>query len=63
MVDQTITKLTRLIKELRMYVHGIPYIPTFIILQNTVVNSSYSMLFGRPLFKVVKVAHDWGNNT
>jgi hypothetical protein len=63
MVDQTITKLTGLIKKLRMYVHGIPYIATFIIIQNIVVNSIYSMLFGRPWLKDVKVAHDWGNNT
>jgi hypothetical protein len=58
MVDQTITKLTGLIKELRMYVHGIPYIATFIIIQNIVVNSNSSMLFGRPWLKDVKIAHD-----
>jgi hypothetical protein len=62
MVDQTTTKLIGLIKDLRMYVHGIPYIATFIVLRNIVVDSNYSMLFSRPWLRDVKVAHDWGNN-
>jgi hypothetical protein len=46
-----------------MYVHGIPYIAIFIVLQNIVIDSNYSILFGRPLLRDVKnVAHDWGNN-
>ncbi len=48
MVDQTTTKLVGLIKDLRMYFHGVPYKTTFIVLQNTIVDSNYSMLFGRP---------------
>jgi len=45
-----------------MYVHGIPFVITFIVLQNIVVNSNYFMLLGRPWLKDAKVAHDWGNN-
>jgi len=41
MVDQTKTKLVGLIKDLKMYIHGIPYIVTFTILQNIVVDSNY----------------------
>jgi hypothetical protein len=33
----------------------------FIVFQNNVVNSSYSMLLGRSWLKDVKVAHDWGS--
>jgi hypothetical protein len=44
MVDQTTTKPMGLIKDLKIYVHGIPYINTFIVLQNSVVDFSYSML-------------------
>ncbi len=62
MVDQTTTKLMGLIRDLKIYVHGIPYITTFTILQNSVVDSSYSMLLGRPWLRDVKVAHDYGNN-
>ncbi len=52
-----------LIKDLNIYVHGIIYITMFIVLQNSVVDSSYSMLLGRPWLREVKVAHDWGSNT
>jgi len=31
MVDQTTTKLVGLIKDLKIYVHGIPYITTFVL--------------------------------
>jgi hypothetical protein len=62
MADQTITKLVGFIKDLRMYVHGIPYISTFTILYNIIVNSNYSMLFGRPWFKDAKITYYWENN-
>jgi hypothetical protein len=61
MVNQTTTKLVGLIKDPKIYVHDIPYITTFIVFQNNVVDFSYSML-GRPWLRDVKVAHDWGNN-
>jgi hypothetical protein len=63
MAYQTMTKPVGLIEDFKIYVHGIPYIITsFIILQNIVVDSNYSMLLGRPWFRDVKITHDWGNN-
>ncbi len=62
MANQTTTKPMGLIRDLKIYVHDIPYITTFIVLQNIVVNFYYFMLFGRPWLRDVKVAHDWGNN-
>ncbi len=47
-----------LIRNLKIYVHNISYIITFIIFQNNVVDSNYSMLLGRPWLRDVKVAHD-----
>jgi len=58
MVDQTTIKLVGLIKDLKIYVHGIPYIIMFTILHNSVVDSNYSMLLGRPWLRDAKVAHD-----
>ncbi len=63
MADQTTTKLVGFIRDLNIYVHDIPYITTFTVLQNNVVDSNYSMFLGRPWLRDVKVAHDWGNNT
>jgi hypothetical protein len=62
MEDQTTTKPMGLMKDLKVYVHDIPYITTFIILQNSVVDSSYSMLLGRQWLRYAKVVHDWGSN-
>jgi hypothetical protein len=61
MANQTTTKLVGLIKDLKIYIHGIPYITMFTVLQNNVVDSNYSML-GRPWLRDVKVAHDLGSN-
>jgi hypothetical protein len=62
MVDRNTTKLLGIIRSLKIHIHDIPYIATFTILKNSVVNSNYSMLLGRPWFKDAKVTHDWGNN-
>jgi hypothetical protein len=44
MVNQTIAKPLGLIKDLKIHVHGIPYVVTFTIIQNNVLDSNYSML-------------------
>jgi hypothetical protein len=58
MAYQTTIKPIKLIRDLKIYVHGIPYITTFNVLQSSVVDSSYSMLLGRPWLRDVKMAHD-----
>jgi hypothetical protein len=60
MVDQTTTKPVGLIRDLKIYVHNILYITTFIILKNNVVDSSYPMLLGRLWLRDAKVAHVGG---
>jgi hypothetical protein len=62
MSNQTTTKLVGLIRDLKIYVHSIPYITMFTIFQNNVVDSSYSILLGRPWLRNVKLAHEWGSN-
>jgi hypothetical protein len=58
MVNQVTTKPVGLIRDMEIYVHKIPYITTFTILQNNVVDSKYSIMLGRPWLRDVKVAHD-----
>jgi hypothetical protein len=58
MVDQITTKPMGLIRDVKIYVRGIPYITTFTVLQNSVVDFCYSMLLGRPWLRDAKVAHD-----
>jgi hypothetical protein len=59
---QTTIKPIGLIINPKMYVHGIPYIVTFMALHNIIINFNYSMLLGRLWFKDDKMTHDWGNN-
>jgi hypothetical protein len=63
MAYQTITKPLGLIKDLKIFVHGIPYTITFIVINSSVINYSYSMLLGCPWLRDAKVSHDWGTNT
>jgi hypothetical protein len=62
MAHQSMTTPSRIIKNLKIHICGIPYVATFIVLKNNVVDSSYSMLLGRLWLKDVKFTHDWGNN-
>jgi hypothetical protein len=62
MVDQTLTKPVGMIKDLKIHIHGIPYIVAFIIMKNNVLDASYSMLLGSLWLHNVKVIHDWGHN-
>jgi hypothetical protein len=50
-----------LIHDLKIYVHNIPYIATFIVLQNSVIDISYPIILGRPWLRHARVTHDWGN--
>ncbi len=51
-----------IIKNLKIHIHGIPYITTFMVLKSGVVDFSYFMLLGRPWLIDAKVTHDWCNN-
>jgi hypothetical protein len=62
MVDQSMTKPLGIIKNLKIHIHGIPYVTTFIVLQNNVVHSNYYMLLKRPWLIDAKDRHDQGNN-
>jgi hypothetical protein len=62
MADQTITKPLGLIRDLKIFVHGIPYTFTLIIINSNVLDSNNSMLLGCPWLKDAKVSHDWGTN-
>ncbi len=48
MADQSMTKPLGIIRSLNIHIHHIPYIATFTVLKNNVVDYSYSMLLGRP---------------
>jgi hypothetical protein len=48
MAYQNMIKPLGIIINLNIHIHGIPYVTTFTILQNNVVDFNYSMLLERP---------------
>jgi hypothetical protein len=60
--NQTIAKPLGLIRDLKIFVHGIPYTITFNVINNRVLDSSCLMLLKHPWLKDAKVSHDWGTN-
>jgi hypothetical protein len=62
MVDQTIAKPLGLLRDLKIFVHGIPCMVTFIVINIIILNYNYSMLLGHSWLKDEKVSHDQGIN-
>ncbi len=62
MANQAIAKALGLIKDLKIFLHGIPYTFTFTVIHSSVLDSNYSMLLSCPWLKDAKVSHDWANN-
>jgi hypothetical protein len=63
MANQTIAKKFGLIRDFKIFIYGIPYIVTFIIINYNVLDSSYSMLLRCPWLRDSKVSRDRGTNT
>ena len=62
MANGTITKPTGLLRDVKIHIHGIPYIVTLTIIDCQTIKSDYSMLLSRPWLRNAKVIHDWTND-
>jgi hypothetical protein len=51
-----------IIPNIRIKIHGITYIITFTMMNNKVMDPTYSMLLKHPWLRDAKVIHDWGTN-
>jgi hypothetical protein len=58
MTYQNMTRPLGITINLKIHIHGIPYVATFIVLQNNVVDFCYFMLLRRLCLKDAKVTHD-----
>ncbi len=54
MANQTIAKPFGFIKDLKIFIHGIPYTITFTIINSNVLDFSYSMLLRRHGWEMLK---------
>jgi hypothetical protein len=62
MANFSFNKPLGIIPNIRIKVYGIPYIVTFTIMNNEVVDPTYSMLLKHPWLWDTKVIFDWGTN-
>ena len=62
MANGTIAKPTGLLRDVKIHIHGIPYIVILTVINCQTIKSDYSMLLGRPWFRNAKVIHDWAND-
>jgi hypothetical protein len=56
MANQTIAKPLGLIRDLKIFVHGILCMVTFFVINNNVIDINYSMLLGCPWLKDANVS-------
>jgi hypothetical protein len=56
------SKRLGIIPNIRIKIHGIPYIVTFTIMNDKAIDPTYSMLLRHPWLQDAKVIHDWGTN-
>jgi hypothetical protein len=56
-------KPLKIVPNIRIKIHGIPYIITFMVMNNKVMDLTYSMLLGCPWVQDAKVIHDFKNRT
>ena len=62
MANRTIAKPIGLLRDVKIHIHGIPYIVTLTVIDCQTIKSDYSMLFGRSWLRNAKVIHDWAND-
>ena len=62
MANKTIAKPTGLLRDVKIHIHGIPYIVTLTVIDCQTIKSDYSMLLGRPWLRNAKVIHNWAND-
>ena len=55
MANGTIAKPTGLLRDVKIHIHGIPYIVTLTVIDFQTIKSNYSMLLGRPWLRDAKV--------
>ena len=62
MANGTIAKPTGLLRDVKIHIHGIPYLVVLTNIDCQTIKSDYSMLLGRPWLRNAKVIHDWAND-
>jgi hypothetical protein len=59
MADFSFNKHLGIIPHIRIKIHGMLYIVTFMVMNNKAIDPKYSVLLGCPYLQDAKVIHDW----
>jgi hypothetical protein len=62
MANFSFSKPLGIVPNIRIKIHGILYIVTFMVMNNKAIDPTHYMLLGRPCLRDAKVIHDWGTN-
>ena len=62
MADSSLVQPTGLLRDVKIYIHGIPYIIILTVISCKDVNFAYTILLGRPWLRDARVIHDWAND-
>ena len=62
MANGIIAKPSSPLRDVKIHIHGIPYIVIFTVIDCQTIKSDYSMLLGRLWLRNAKVIHDWAND-
>jgi CO dehydrogenase/acetyl-CoA synthase delta subunit len=62
MANFSFSKPLGTVPNIKITIHGMPYIITFMVMNNKLVDLTYSMLLKCPWLWDAKVIHDWGTN-
>ena len=62
MANGTIAKPTDLLRDVKIHIHGFPFIVTLTVINCQTIKSDYSMLLSRPWLRNAKIIYDWAND-
>ena len=62
MADSSLVQPLGLLRDITIFIHGIPYIIILTVISCKDVNSAYTLLLGRPWLRDARVIHDWAND-
>jgi len=62
MADGTMVQPVGILRDVCIHIHGIPYTITLTVIIGQDMNSTYSVLLGRPWLRDAHVIHNWAND-
>jgi hypothetical protein len=62
MADSSLVQPLGLLRDIKIFIHGIPYIIILSVISCKDVNSAYTLLLGRPWLRDTRIVQNWAND-